>query len=183
VTDRDVFMAEVQRAAQGTPYVVEPTGRGFDVRIDVADATWYALMYKEGIHKVFTHHVQVDEEQGRYSVTDDGYDVEWQAGADVSGSPRPRLSASAERQVGTSREISFRKEYAWDEQGRHGKVVDYTFSSGEGNQLIRAAAERLGLRPVLPFTSKLALVIGIVAAAGAVVVVVLLLVAAALGKF
>ncbi len=43
MTDRGKFMVEVKSAAEGTPYVVEPTNISFDVRIDVVDAKWSAL--------------------------------------------------------------------------------------------------------------------------------------------
>lgn len=175
MADRDRFLAAVRTRAEGTPYVVEPTASGFDVRVEVADATWYAPMYEAGVRKVFTHHVALGEGD-RYSVTDDGYEVEWQGGAEsgAGGAPRPVLRAQAERQTGTVREFSFRKQYAWNEQGEYGEVVSYTFSSGEGNQLIRAAAEELGLKQTLPGTSKVALVIAVIGALGALVALVTL---------
>jgi hypothetical protein len=184
MTDREQFMSEVRRVAEGTPYTVKPTESGFDVRTDVANAQWYALMYKQGVHKVFTHHVTLDEATGRYTVTDDGYEVEWQAGAEAKGeTPKPVLRARAERQTGTVREFSFRKVYAWNEQGEYGKVLDYTFSSGEGNQLIHEAAGRLGLKKRMSASSRAGLVMGAIGGVGAVAAMVTLLVFALLGKF
>lgn len=89
----------------------------------------------------------------------------------------------AGRQVGVSREISFRKEYAWNEKGEYGMVVDYTFRSGEGNRLIDEAGTRLGLKKRLPASAKIGIGFFAFGLLGALVTVVTLVVLAVLGKF
>lgn len=94
--DTSRFLVEVRSLAQGTPYVVKATDDGFDVRVDVADAQWYALVYKEGLRKIFTHHVALDEAKGSYTVTDDAYDLEWQPAQTSAAASRPPWSGFAQ---------------------------------------------------------------------------------------
>jgi hypothetical protein len=81
--------------------------------------------------------------------------------------------------VGRSFELSSEKVWAFDESGRPGKVVDYTFSSEEGRRLVKGAIAEVGLEERMPWSAKAPLIF-------AVVVLVLTLgglaVAAALGQ-
>lgn len=174
-TDRERLREAVQQAAEGTPYAVSPTADGFDVALDVADARWYGLLEKAGLKKTCVHHVHVTE-SGSYSITDDSRELEWVAGT-------PRLGARAVRQTGRVKEISFRKTWAFNEQGKPAKVVDYRFSSEEGRSMVTAAAKGLGLRQVRGTTEKVAIGFAVVGAVGAVITVVVLLVGALLGAF
>ena len=60
MTDARDLAAAVRRLAAGTPYVVQETADGFDVRVDVADARWSGLFHGQGLRKVSVHHVRVD---------------------------------------------------------------------------------------------------------------------------
>jgi hypothetical protein len=159
----------VQQAAEGTPYVVTETEKGFDVTLDVVDAQWYGLFNKAGLKKLFTHHVSVPE-SGTYSITDDARTVEWVAGT-------PRTGATAERQIGRIKEVGFQKIWAFDEHGRFGKVADYSFSSEEGRELITGIADAMGLQQRRGAAEKAGLTVGLLTLAllaiGGVVVLVL----------
>ncbi|MCH1865407.1 hypothetical protein [Nocardioides sp. CFH 31398] len=171
MADAQQFAAEVERAVADTPYMVaDETPDGFTVQIDVVDAQWWTLMQRKSLKKSFSHIVKVAPD-GTYTVTDRSMTVEWQAGAELAGGvPRPVLRATAGMQQGNVREISFRKEIGIDDSGRPGEVVDYTFASGEGNAIIEAAADRLGLRKTMNTSAKVGLgVAGLVI--GALVVV------------
>lgn len=159
MADAQQFAAEVRRAVEDTPYMVdEETADGFTVQIDVVDAQWWTLMQRKSLRKSFKHIVAVDPGSNTYTVTDRSVTVEWQAGAEVAGGvPRPVLRASIGAEQGNLREFSFRKEYGIDDDGRPGEVVDYTFSSGEGNALIEGVAERLGLQKKMNSTAKVGL--------------------------
>jgi len=109
----------VQQATTDTPYKVVPTATGFDVELDVADSTWFGLFNKAGLKHAFIHHVAIPE-TGTYSVTDDARTVEWIAGT-------PRISYEASREIGRIRKVSFNRAYAFNDQGKFGKVVDFTF--------------------------------------------------------
>lgn len=148
MTTIEEFRSAVAHAAQGTPYVVTPTERGFDVTLNVADAQWHGLINKAGVTKVVTHHVSLDGD--RYEILDDSRELRWVAGV-------PSLHGSYVRQTGRIREFGFEKTWAFDEDGRFRKVVDYSFSTGEGLELIRGVAERLGLEERQPAVVKVAL--------------------------
>lgn len=165
----------VRRGAEGTPYVVTETDRGFDVSLDIVDAQWFQLYAKAGLQQSFVHHVRVDEDGG-YSITDDARSLEWVAGV-------PRASFTSSRRYGRVREISFRKIWALDEQGRFGVVADYRFNSEEGRSLITGVAEQQGRRQRRGAAERTGLVFGLIAAGGAVVTAVVLVVLALLGKF
>lgn len=184
MTDADTLFEAVRERAEGTPYVVERTDEGFDVRLDLADARWFDLMHKRGLRTAYTHHVRLDEAEHVLAITDDMRSVEWRAGADVGhGGMRPVLAAQAQRATGRFHEVSFHKEYGLSEDGHLGEVVSYSFSSKEGLTLIREPAKELGWTERMPVTAKVGLVFGVVGGVGALVTVVVLLVLLALGKF
>lgn len=147
------LFARVQQAAEDTPYKVVPTTKGFDVELDVVDATWFGLFNKAGLKHAFTHHVSVPE-TGTYAVTDDARTVEWIAGT-------PRIAYETSREVGRIKKVSFNRTYAFNEQGEFGKVVDFTFNSEEGRALIDSAATEIGYRPVRGSIEKIGLFIGL----------------------
>lgn len=147
------LFARVQQAAANTPYKVVPTEKGFDVELDVADATWFGLFNKAGLKHAFIHHVSIPE-TGTYSVTDDARTVEWIAGT-------PRISYEASREIGRIKKVSFNRTYAFNEEGEFGKVVDFKFNSEEGRALIDSAATDLGYRQVRGSIEKVGLFIGL----------------------
>jgi hypothetical protein len=143
---------EVVRRTQGTPYVVTPTARGFDVALDIADNRWFELFGTAGLSKVYTHHVVVDGQH--VTLTDDNREVRWDAGV-------PVLAGSAKRSMGRSIEFSFEKTWALGGSGRLAKVVDYTFSSEEGRRIIEGAIKELGLDERMPWVAKGPLILAI----------------------
>ncbi|NYI80357.1 hypothetical protein [Nocardioides panzhihuensis] len=147
------LFARVQQAAANTPYKVVPTEKGFDVELDVADATWFGLFNKAGLKHAFIHHVSIPE-TGTYSVTDDARTVEWIAGT-------PRISYEASREIGRIKKVSFNRTYAFNEEGEFSKVVDFKFNSEEGRALIDSAATDLGYRQVRGSIEKVGLFIGL----------------------
>ncbi|MFC6285503.1 hypothetical protein ACFP3Q_06180 [Nocardioides sp. GCM10027113] len=165
----------VEVAAEGTPYVVTPTRRGFDVTLDIVDAQWFGLLNKAGLSKVYTHHVAVRED-GTYTVTDDVRTVEWVAGV-------PQVKGSSERMYGRVKELGVQKVWALDEHGRFGQVVDFRFSSEEGRDLVEAVAEQLGLRLRRGAAETVGLVFGVIGAVGALATIVVLVVLFLMGKF
>jgi hypothetical protein len=181
--DAERLVAAVRERAEGTPYVVQPTEDGFDLRIDVGDARWYGLLYKSGLRKVFAFHVDLDEQRHRMTITDDHVDVRWDAGLDTSGHPLPVLTASAEgsRVRGRSYELSLNQTFALAGDARPGTVLDYTFSSAEGRDLIRDAAEDLGWSESTHADQRTGLVIAGIALAAVLVLGVALAVLALAG--
>lgn len=183
MSEADQLMAAVRARTEGTPYVVTPTPQGFDVQIDLADASWYALLYKQHLERTWVYHVKVEDETSKtLSITDEVRDVDWRVGAESSGGvPVPVLTMSKSGAKGRFETKSFQKTWAVNEQGEYGKVVDYSFTSSEGRDLIRGparelgwtdkrgGAERIGLYVALATVALLVLagiVVGIVALAG-----------------
>jgi hypothetical protein len=171
---RQQFRAAVSAAAAGTPYAVTPTDQGFDVGLDLANASWYTLYGKAGLAMSYTHHVRVQE--GWYSITDDSRGVRWGAGV-------PGFSGSSSRSLGRLKTFGAQKSWALDEHGRLRPVVEFRFDSEEGRQLITGVAEQLGLTQRRGTAEKIGLVAAIIGGGGAVVTAVSLLVMVVLGKF
>lgn len=160
----------------GTPYRMVETERGFDVAVDLADATYYTLMYRKHLETTWTYRVHLDEATRTLSITDDSYRMEWKAGADVSGGvPRPTLGARLSRSVGRFESKSFQRTYAIGEDGEYGKVVDFTFDAAEGRRLIREPARELGWTEKAGTAQRIGLVFALVGGIGALVTVVVLL--------
>ena len=129
--------SRVRQALAGRSYTVTSVPGGFDVVLDLADAQWWGLFNRAGLRKSISHEVRVDGT--RYVVTDLEREVEWVAGA-------PRLAASGTWRRGRIRSAGFNKTYAFDDDLRAAKVVDYSYSSEEARRVVVAEAEALGLR-------------------------------------
>ncbi|GAA1903737.1 hypothetical protein GCM10009737_00490 [Nocardioides lentus] len=159
--------AEVRTAIADQPYtVVDETPEGFSMHIDVVDARWWSLFHRNGLKKTWRWDVKV-KDGGTYSVTDKAAEVRWQAGADVGGGvPRPTLKFAAEFSGGTAVQVSKQKVWAFDDSGRFTNVVDYSFDSREGNELINTVAQRMGLRRTMNTRAKIALYVAVFAAVG-----------------
>lgn len=171
------LIAAVRSRTKGTPYAVSETVDGFDLGIDLADATYYTLIYQKKLEKTFTYRVRLDEASSKMKITDDTYELSWKRGADVSGdTPVPTLGARISRSVGRLESKSFRRTYAVDEHGEYGKVVDYRFDSAEGRRLIREPAAQLGWREKAGTAQKVGVSVAVAALVLALVVVALLVV-------
>ena len=169
------FLTQVQQAADGTPYAVTETERGFDVTLDIVDATWFGVLNKAGLAKVYTHHVAMTGDDA-YTVTDDSRTVEWVAGM-------PQVRGSVERVQGRVKEFGVQKVWAFDKRGRFGVQADYRFNSEEGRNLVKGVGQQLGLTEKRGAAEKTGLILGLVAAVGSVITLLVLLVLALTGKF
>jgi hypothetical protein len=137
------LVAAVRQATEGTPYTVQERPYGFDVTIDVVDARWYTLLRANGLKKVFTYEVRLDEGARKLSITDVANTVTWSGGSGLSGSPSLRAERSFQR--GRVYQYSMGKEVGVDARtGEPGLPVDYSFSASEGRDLVRRAARAAG---------------------------------------
>lgn len=166
--------SRVRQVAEGTPYVVHETDSGFDVTLDIVDATWFGLFNKASLTRVYVHHVAVPE-PGVYTVTDESRTVEWVAGVPSAG--------SAERVHGRVKELGAQKVWALDEHGRFGVQADYRFGSEEGRDLVAGVARELGFTRRRGTAERVGLIVGVIGGVGALVAVVAVVVAGLLGKF
>lgn len=159
------FRHAMMQATAGTPYTVSPIDDGFILHLEIANAQWYGLFNRAGLKEEYTCRVTVDGE--KYKLLQGRRSIDWVAGA-------PRTGGRIEWASGWVWQRSKKQVWAWDEQGRFGKVVDYTFDSGEGKQLVKAVAERLGLRAGMPGRVKGALIFAVIAGIGAIITVVVM---------
>lgn len=162
MTDAQELVAAVRARTEGTPYAVTETGDGFDVQVDIENASWYALLYKQHLSKTWIYHVKVEEGAKQLSITDDAREVDWRAGAGVSGgTPVPVLALSTSLKKGRLEEKSFQKTWAVNEQGHYDKVVDFDFTSSEGRDLIRRPAQELGWTEKRGGSERIGLYVGV----------------------
>ncbi len=174
--------ATVTARAAGTPYRVDPTPEGFDVRLDLADARWFGPLGASGVRRVIQLRVVLDEARSRYTMTDDHVDVRWEVGADGGRVPRLVASARAQRTLGRTDEVSMERTWGIDTTGRPGRVLDYTFSTAEIHALVREPAKDLGWSERAGLAQRVGLVTAIGGGALAVTIGVVLGVLAATGR-
>jgi hypothetical protein len=167
------FYERVREAAEGTPYVVTETDKGFDVTLDIVDAQWFGLFNKAGLKKVYSHEVRLIG-AGAFSITDESRTIEWVAGS-------PRIAASAEITKGRLIEFGSEKVWAFDEDGNFDKQVDYRFNSEEGRRLIEGVARGLGLKQRRGWEEKLGIFFAALAIGGLVIGGIVVAVLALLG--
>jgi hypothetical protein len=164
----------VRAGAEGTPYVVTSVEGGFDLTVDLADAQWWGLFNRAGLRRSIVHEVRLRDDE-TFTVTDVARSVDW-----VAGVPTAAVSASLSR----GRLYSFGGQQVWalDDDGRISAVLDYSFDSSEGRQLVETAAQSLGLTQRRGVEERIAIGFAIVGGVGGLVTVVVLVVAALLGK-
>lgn len=142
------FRDAVAAAAEGTPYTVVDTKRGFTVQLDVANAQWWGLFNRSGLSTNFRWKVR--EHSSYFTITDRQIRMKWSAGV-------PRLTFSWEWQSG--RIFAFTREKIWalSDRGQIEPVIDYQFNSREGRDLIRMVARQQGLKERQPWSVNVAL--------------------------
>lgn len=169
------LITAVEARLEGTPYRLQRSEDGFDVGVDIVDASYWSLMYRKHLEKTWTYRVRLDEASRTMSITDDSYELQWRAGADVSGGvPVPSLGARLSRAVGRLESKGFERTYAVGDDGTFGKVVDYTFDAAEGRRLIREPAKELGWDEAMGTAQRIGLVFALVGGIGALVTLVVL---------
>ncbi len=180
MSTRQTLLDQLRAVTQGTPYVVTETADGFDLGIDIVDAQWFNLMRLNGLQRVFTYEVTLDEEQQKYSITDVAHTVSWDAGAGADGPPTLHREQSTER--GRVYSKSFHLETGVDARtGEVGTPVNYRFDSSEGRGIIRGVLKENGWSEQMGTEQKIGLVVAGVTVAALVVVGIVALVMALLG--
>jgi hypothetical protein len=135
------------------------TPEGFDLRVDIIEPRWIALLYEQQTRYIFTYHVRLKSD-GTFTITDDEQELSWQAGDPESDDPRP-VVGPRKRIVGRKYTVRTRKTYEIDPQGGIRKVGEFRFRSTDGHELIRSVAREFGLCEKMPTPAKVGLVFGI----------------------
>ena len=180
MSTRQSLLDQLHAATAGTPYVVEETPAGFDMQIDIVDAQWFNLMRLNGLQRVFTYEVSLDEEQQKYAITDVAHSVSWDAGAGPGGPPTLHREQTTER--GRVYSKSFHIETGVDARtGEVGTPVNYRFDSSEGRGIIRGVLKENGWTEQMGTEQKIGLAVAGLTVAALLVVGIVVLVMALLG--
>lgn len=180
MSTRQSLLDQLRTRTEGTPYVVKETPDGFDMEIDIVDAQWFNLMRLNGLQRVFTYEVTLDEEPQKFSITDVAHSVSWDAGAEHGGPPTLHREQSTER--GRVYSKSFHMETGVDARtGEVGTPVNYRFDSSEGRDLIRGVLKENGWSEQMGTEQKIGLVVAGVTVAALVIIGIIALVMALVG--
>lgn len=145
---QSAFRDAVAVAAQGTPYTVVDTKKGFDLQLDVANAYWWDVFSRAGLTSTFRW--RVVEHPSYFTVTDGKVRMKFAAGV-------PRLAFSWDTQSGRIPAFTRKTVWALSDRGRIEPIANYRFNSREGRDLIRLVAQEFGLKEHQPWSVKLAL--------------------------
>ncbi|GAB2570540.1 hypothetical protein GCM10009593_04910 [Microlunatus antarcticus] len=158
VSATDDLIAAVQARAAGSPYAVEATAEGFDVRLAVEDPQWFGRLREWRLSQTSIQHVQVLKAARRLRITDEVRTLTWVAGTD--GRERPTLGAALAVTKGRVVGRSFHRTYSL---GRDGvtKESEVTFNAGAGRDLVLDAAKALGWRLQLSLNERIGLYVGV----------------------
>lgn len=108
--DTQHLIEQVRSVAAGGPYVVVERPYGFDLTIAEADAHSADQTTEQGLERVVTHRVRVDQASRALSITDVSHSVRWdEAAPDGEGRGLVREVAEAlgwREQQGRDRRIS-----------------------------------------------------------------------------
>src|SRR5690625_74677 len=137
----------VAATAQGTPYVVVDTERGFNVELDVDDHRYRARQnWLVGRRKLSW---RVKEHPSYFSITD--VQSSYRRGGGIVG-----FGFAPQWQSGRIFSLSRKSIWAVTDDGRVAPVADYRFNAREGRDLIRLVARQLDLTERQPLTVNVA---------------------------
>lgn len=165
-SDAAPLYESLRRSTEGSPYIVEPTPKGFDFKVDIANAQWWDLLGRSGLTKSYVHHVKVIDSR-TYSITDDLLTITWNVGV-------PTAQRTYKRTYGRNISIGFGKAYALDNDLKPAEVYSYTYSTEESRRMIQSAARALDMKEKWPAAAIFGLVFGIIGGFGAVVTLITL---------
>ncbi|MEO6513094.1 MAG: hypothetical protein ABIR37_00245 [Candidatus Saccharimonadales bacterium] len=160
ITPQELTQKLITNAA-GTPYIVTPTDGGFQMSINIVDAKWYTLLYKNGIKKTFTIDARLNEAKHAAVTTDTMFELNWQAGADVN-TFTPSLGAKINMHKGEIWSYKAGKQYGVTESGRVGETASWKFSSVEAKEWLDNQLKESGWHRAMGGTAKGALIFAIV---------------------
>jgi hypothetical protein len=145
----------------GTPYTITATDTGFKMSINIVDAKWYTLLYKNGIKKTFVIDARLNEAKHAAVTTDSMYELDWQAGAGV-GTFVPKLGGKVNMQKGEIWSYKAGKQYGVSESGQVGETASWKFSSVEAKEWLDNQLKENGWHRAMGGTAKGALIFAII---------------------
>jgi len=152
----------VRRRAQGTPYLVEETPQGFDVRLSLEDPMLFRQFRGWRLVDASIHHVRTDEERRTCSVEDELRELTWRAGPD--GQERPTLGARLAVKKGRVVSKSVQRTYGLGSGGVEQRS-EQRFDNTVGRRLVEDSARELGWKQERGTREKIGLVVAVVVVA------------------
>lgn len=168
----DEVVGDLVRRTAGTPYTVDRAGDAVTVRVDLADARWWALLQRQGLTTSYSTTLSAVG-PAKAARADLLGEFEWAAGPD--GRLVPRLTGRASSVGGRVWAVGAEKTWALGPDGVS-KVVDYRLDSGELHELVKTTLDRAGWSTAFDTQSKIGLWVAAIGALGAVAAVVAVLV-------
>lgn len=160
----DEVVGDLARRTADTPYTVDRLGDAVTVRIDLADARWWALLQRQGLTKAYATTLS-PVGPAKAARSDLLSEFEWAAGPD--GRLVPRLTGRASTTGGRVWAVGAERTWALGPDGVT-TVVDYRLDSGELHHLVKATLDRAGWSTAFDAQSKVGLWVAAVGALGAV---------------
>jgi hypothetical protein len=157
VTGAQDLVAGVRARAEGTPYVVEETPAGFDVRLALEDPRWFGQLREWRLTQTSIHHVYVHEAARTVAIDAELRTLAWQAGAD--GRERPALGAAVQASRGRVTSRSVQRTYTIG--GGTTKESETTFDSSVGRALVVDTAKALGWKVERSLNERIGLYVGV----------------------
>ena len=148
----------VRTRAQGTPYVVEETPEGFDVRLALEDPLLFRQLRGWRLVEASVHHVRTDAERRTCSVEDELRELTWRAGPD--GQERPTLGARLAVKQGRVVSKSVQRTYGLGSDGIEQRS-EQRFDSTVGRRLVEDSARELGWKQERGAKEKVGLVVAV----------------------
>ena len=158
MTGTQELAAAVRARAQGTPYVVDETPEGFDVRLALEDPLLFRQFRGGRLVEASIHHVRTDEARRTCSVEDELRQLTWGAGPD--GQERPTLGARLSVQRGRVISKSVQRTYGLGSSGVEQRS-EQRFDNTVGRRLVEDAARELGWKQERGLNEKIGLYVGV----------------------
>jgi hypothetical protein len=165
-------VGDLVRRTSDSPYTVDSDPGSVTVRIDLADASWWALLQRQGLSRSYSTTL-TPVGSAKAARSDAEHEVEWATGPD--GRLMPVLAGQLSASAGRVWSVGSEQIWALGPDGVR-KVVDYRLDSGELQALIAATLQRARWSTTLDAQSRIGLWVAAVAVVGAAAAVVVALV-------
>jgi hypothetical protein len=145
VLTKQQLIALFQQKAVDSPYIIELTPNGFNVKLNIVDAKWMTIIQANGLKKTFSIEVTLDEAKHAVQTNDRMYSLSWNAG--LNGALVPSIQAEVSTFSGSMMEISTDKRVGYVPGAGVGLAVNYTFNSEEARGWLNAVLVEGGWQP------------------------------------
>lgn len=164
-----VVAGALAAALKSTPYRVDHSDHQVQIRVELADQSWWVLATRQHLTDVFM--VTLTEvEPGRFARNDQRFGLEWHAG--VPRVTEPALSAGDSMSGVSGRTWSYTRRVEPGNSAQTGlePAINYTFTTADINEPLRGVLKASGWRTELHAAAHAGLVMALIGASAAVLV-------------